>query len=256
MGTQEDARRTMDPSRLLTIPNALSALRLAGVPVFLWLVLGPRADLLALAVLAVSAATDWLDGKLARAWNQTSRIGRILDPSADRLYIVAILAGLTLREIVPWWFAALIVARELLLGASLPVLYLHGHGPLRVHFLGKAATLCLLYAFPLLFLGSQGGRVGDVALIVGWGFAIWGTALYWCAAVLYLVQVGQVTLAARRERREGGDGVRAHTLARTEGRAAVIPRGVASGGERPPGRPEAAPYGEDRYGRPQEGRPV
>ena len=148
--------------------------RLAGVPVFLWLVLGPQADWWAVGLLIASAASDWLDGKLARAWNQESRLGQVLDPAADRLYIAATLIGLAVRGIIPWWLVAVLVSRELVLGVALLVLRRHSYGPLQVSFLGKAATLCLLYAFPLLFLGSHDGTAALVARVTGWAFAIWG----------------------------------------------------------------------------------
>jgi cardiolipin synthase len=179
--------------RVLTIPNALSALRLAGVPVFLWLVLGPRtaaADYWAVALLIVAGATDWLDGKLARALNQGSRLGQLLDPAADRLYIVATLVALAVRAIIPWWLLGILALREVVVGVALAVLKRRtGLGTLQVSFVGKAATLCLLYAFPLLFLGDHPGWGGTLARVIGWAFAIWGTALYWWAAMLYLTQV-------------------------------------------------------------------
>src|SRR6266496_4747461 len=140
--------------RVLTIPNVLSLLRLIGVPVFLWLLLGPHADIAALILLAVSGFSDWADGALARRLNQTSRLGVLLDPAADRLYILATLIGLTLRHIIPIWIAAVIVGRDVLLGLTLPVLRRHGYGPPPVHYLGKAATFNLLYAFPLLLLAD------------------------------------------------------------------------------------------------------
>jgi len=174
--------------RVLTVPNLLSALRLLGVPVFLWLVLGPEADGAAVLLLVVSGATDYLDGVIARRWNQVSRVGQILDPLADRLYILATLLGLGLRGIVPWWLLALIVARDVVLGVWLLVLRGRGVGPPPVHYLGKAATLNLLYAFPLLLLGDGPGAGATVARVVGWAFALWGTGLYWWAGVLYLLQ--------------------------------------------------------------------
>ena len=189
--------------RVLTVPNAISIARLAGVPVFLWLVLGPHADWWAVALLIAAGVSDWLDGKLARAWNQQSRLGQVLDPAADRLYIAATLAGLAIRRIIPWWLVAVLVLRELVLGVALLVLRHHSIGPLQVSFLGKAATLCLLYAFPLLFLGSHAGTAALTARVIGWAFAIWGTALYWWAAVLYLVQARQV-IAAVRSNQPGG----------------------------------------------------
>ncbi|HJY66807.1 MAG TPA: CDP-alcohol phosphatidyltransferase family protein [Streptosporangiaceae bacterium] len=179
--------------RVLTIPNALSAARLAGVPVFLWLVLGPRtatADYWAVVLLIAAGATDWLDGKIARAFNQGSRLGQVLDPAADRLYIAATLVALAVRAIIPWWLLGVLALRELVVGGALGVLKRRvGFGTLQVSLVGKAATLCLLYAFPLLFLGDHPGWGGTLARVLGWAFAIWGTALYWWAAMLYLAQV-------------------------------------------------------------------
>jgi cardiolipin synthase len=179
--------------RVLTIPNGISAARLAGVPVFLWLVLGPRtaaADYWAVALLIVAGLSDWLDGKIARALNQTSRLGQVLDPAADRLYIAATIIALAVRQIIPWWLVAVLALRELTVAGGLAVLRQRtGLGTLQVSFVGKAATLCLLYAFPLLFLGAHPGWGGTVARVIGWAFAAWGTALYWWAAMLYLAQV-------------------------------------------------------------------
>jgi cardiolipin synthase (CMP-forming) len=178
--------------RVLTVPNGLSVARLLGVPVFLWLVLGPRTaagDAWAVGVLIAASISDWLDGKIARAFHQESKIGQVLDPAADRLYIAAALIGLAVREIIPWWLVGLLAARELAVGVALAVARRRGFGVLQVSFVGKAATLCLLYAFPLLFLGSHTGPWATFARVLGWAFAIWGTALYWCAGALYLVQV-------------------------------------------------------------------
>jgi cardiolipin synthase (CMP-forming) len=179
--------------RVLTIPNGISALRLAGVPLFLWLVLGSRsatADYWAVGVLMAAGLSDWLDGKIARALNQTSRLGQLLDPAADRLYIAATIVALAVRGIIPWWLVAVLALREVTVGAALAALRRRaGFGTLQVSFVGKAATLCLLYAFPLLFLGDHPGWGGTLARILGWAFATWGTALYWWAAMLYLIQV-------------------------------------------------------------------
>ncbi len=180
-----------DPAdRLLTVPNVLSLLRLAGVPLFLWLLLGPHHDLLAVLVLALSGLTDWLDGKLARLLNQSSRLGALLDPAVDRLSTVSILLAFGVRDILPWWVIAALLGRDLVLISTLPVLRHYGHGPLPVHYLGKAATLCLLYAFPLLLLAHDvHGWVGAVAHAFAVAFMGWGGALYVWSGVLYLVQV-------------------------------------------------------------------
>jgi cardiolipin synthase len=182
--------------RVLTVPNGLSLARLLGVPVFLWLIFAER-DGAALVVLACAGAPDYLDGLLARRWNQVSRLGQLLDPAADRLYIFATLVGLSYRDIVPVWLAVLLVSRDAILTACIPILHRHGYGPLPVHFLGKAATFNLLYAFPLLLLGDGSTVVALVAKTVGWAFAIWGSALYWWAGILYLVQVRRLVVTRR-----------------------------------------------------------
>lgn len=186
--------------RIWTVPNALSFLRLLGVPLFLWLILqdDATADYWAVALLMVSGFTDYLDGVLARRLHQISRLGQLLDPLADRLYIIATLLGLALRDIVPWWLVIALLARDAVLAATLPILRRLGYGPLPVHFLGKAATFNLLYAFPLLLLGDGSGTLALVARVVGWAFAIWGSALYWWAGLLYLWQVRQLAREARR----------------------------------------------------------
>jgi cardiolipin synthase len=182
--------------RVLTIPNMLSFLRILGVPLFLWLVLVPQADGWAVALLVVSGFTDWLDGTIARATGQISRLGQLLDPIADRLYIAATLLGLAIRAIIPWWLVIALLGRDLVLAVVLAVLKRRGITGLPVHFLGKAATFCLLIGFPLLLLGAAatgtGISVADVSRAVGWAFTLWGTALYWWAGVLYLVQARQI----------------------------------------------------------------
>ena len=189
--TAAENRDPAEPGdRILTIPNGISVARLVGVPFFLWLVLGPHADGWAVALLIVAGLSDWLDGKIARALNQTSKLGQLLDPAADRLYIGATLVALAIRAIIPWWLLAILAIRELTVGAGLEFLRRRTRiSGLQVSLAGKAATLCLLYAFPLLFLGDHPGWGGTLARVIGWAFAIWGTALYWQSALLYLTQI-------------------------------------------------------------------
>jgi cardiolipin synthase (CMP-forming) len=177
------------PSRVLTIPNILSILRLALLPVFLWLVLGPEADGVAVGVLMFMGISDYFDGYVARRWNQSSRLGAVLDPVADRLYILAVVVGLGMREIIPLWLAVVLPARDLFLWFLVPFLRTRGYSALPVHFLGKAATAALLYAFPLLLLGDGTGTLAEVSQVVGWAFAIWGVGMYWWAGALYAWQV-------------------------------------------------------------------
>ncbi|MDN4175731.1 CDP-alcohol phosphatidyltransferase family protein [Nocardioides sp. SOB77] len=189
-------------TRVWTLPNGLSMLRLAGVPLFLWLVLGPEADVWALVVLMASGATDWLDGYLARKWDQVTVLGQALDPIADRLYILAAVVGLAMRDVIPWWLAVSLPLRDVLLWVLVPLLRTRGYTALPVHFLGKAATFNLLYAFPLLFLGDGDGTVAALAQVLGWAFATWGIALYWWAGLLYAWQV-RTLLATTEPRRRG-----------------------------------------------------
>lgn len=186
-------------SRVLTVPNLISFARLAGVPLFLYLFLVADRIGWAVVVLAIGGTSDWIDGYLARRLGQVSRLGELLDPLADRLYILATLIAFTVREVVPWQFTAALLARELVLLVTLILLRRMGHGPPPVHYLGKAATFILLFAFPLLLLawGSADTVLHDIAYLSGWALAWWGLVLYWLAGLLYLRQFAGV----RRERR-------------------------------------------------------
>jgi len=174
-------------SRVWTVPNVISMLRLALVPVFAWLILTEQ-DVAAVVVLIVAGASDWFDGVIARRFDQMSRLGQLLDPAADRLYILVTLIGLGLRGFVPWWLVAVIVGRDVLLTALLPALRRRGLAPLQVHVAGKAGTFALMYSFPLLLLAHLGGTLGYLSLVVGWAAALWGIALYWLSAGIYIRQ--------------------------------------------------------------------
>lgn len=183
--------------RVWTVPNLLSMLRLAGVPLFCWLALGPKADGWAVIVLMVAGFTDYLDGKIARKFNLQSRLGELLDPAADRLYILATLAVLTDRSIVPLWLTVTLAAREFVLAIALVVLNRAGIGPPAVTFLGKAAALNLMYAFPLLLLSAGSTTLDHVVRPLAWGFAGWGAALYLWTGSLYLIYERRLLAATR-----------------------------------------------------------
>jgi cardiolipin synthase len=194
-GDQELTVGTSSASdRVLTLPNVLSSLRLVGVPVFLWAIV-TRHDALALATLMVSGVSDYLDGKIARRFGLVSRVGQLLDPLADRLYIATTLFGLAWRGVIPWWLVAVLVGREALLAVVLWWIRRYGQIGLPVHFVGKAATFNLLYAFPLLLLGQGDSSFAHWALPIGWAFAWWGVVLYWVAGVMYVVQARQIARA-------------------------------------------------------------
>ena len=187
MNRQEPA-----PNRLLTVPNLLSGLRLALIPVFVYLLLAAHSDGWAVAVLMFSGASDWADGKIARLLNQSSKLGEYLDPAVDRLYMVTVPIALGLRGIVPWWIIGVLLARDVLLAAELPLLRTRGFTALPVIYIGKAATFALMSAFPLILLGQYDATWSRVVLACGWAFLIWGTYFYLWSFVLYTVQVALV----------------------------------------------------------------
>ncbi|MDG4797675.1 CDP-alcohol phosphatidyltransferase family protein [Micromonospora sp. WMMD1082] len=202
---QPQAHGAGDPQpddRVLTWPNLISFVRLLGVPLFLYLFLVERFDVAAIVVLAVGGTSDWVDGWIARRLGQVSRLGELLDPLADRLYILATLIAFTVREVVPWQFTAALLARELLLVGSLGVLRRYGYGPPPVHYVGKTATFLLLAAFPILLLAAVVPAASAVAGAVGWALAWWGLVLYWVAGALYVIQARQLVRAVRG--RQGG----------------------------------------------------
>jgi len=178
-------------SRVWTVPNMLSMLRLALVPVFLWLVLIER-DLLALLVLIFSTATDYLDGVIARRFGLVTRLGQLIDPAADRLFIFATILGLAFRDVIPWWLFLVILGRDVMLLVLGIALANAGFGPLPVHHLGKVATFCLFYALPLLMLGQALPATAFVADPLGWAFVLWGAFLYWWAGIIYAIETVRV----------------------------------------------------------------
>jgi cardiolipin synthase len=183
-------------SRIFTIPNVLSFIRLGLVPVFLVLIILGH-DAWALIILIVSSVTDFLDGVLARRLNQVTRLGQLLDPAADRLFIFAALIGLAIRGIIPWWLLAIIVGRDVVLLFLGIVLANFGFGPLPVHHLGKVATFCLFYALPILMIGQAFPDAAWITNPVGWAFAVWGAFLYWWAGVIYIVETARVVRVPR-----------------------------------------------------------
>jgi cardiolipin synthase len=189
-------RATVASQRILTIPNVLSFIRLLLVPVFFVLIIAGY-DAWALIVLIVSSLSDYFDGLIARRFNQVSRLGQLLDPAADRLFILAALVGLVIRGILPWWFAVIIVSRDVMLIVLGIILANHGYGPLPVHHLGKVGTLCLFYALPVLMLGHAFPNLQFVTDPVGWAFAIWGAFLYWWGGIVYAAQTGRLVRSSR-----------------------------------------------------------
>jgi CDP-diacylglycerol--glycerol-3-phosphate 3-phosphatidyltransferase len=175
--------------RVLTVPNVLSVLRLILIVVFVYLLLGTHAYGWAVAILMISGASDWLDGKLARLLNQYSRLGELLDPAVDRLYMVVIPISFAIAGLVPWWIIAVLIVRDGLLAAMLPILRSRGLSALPVTYIGKAATFALMSAFPLVLLGQWDALWSRVIGDIGWAFLIWGIGMYLWAFVLYVIQL-------------------------------------------------------------------
>jgi cardiolipin synthase len=183
-------------SKILTIPNVLSFMRLILVPVFLWLIITGQ-DFWAFIVLVFSSVSDYLDGVIARRFKQITRLGQLLDPAADRLFIFATFIGLAVRDVVPWWLVAVIVGRDAMLLVLGVVLANFGYGPLPVHHLGKVATFCLFYALPILMIGQAFPDIAPFTAPFGWGFAIWGAFLYWWAGIVYVVESRRIISKSR-----------------------------------------------------------
>ncbi|UGT61515.1 CDP-alcohol phosphatidyltransferase family protein [Nocardia asteroides] len=184
----------MTSDRILTVPNVLSVLRLVGVPVFLWLLLVRRADGWAFALLIASAFTDFLDGKLARLLDQSSKLGALLDPFVDRLFLVTTLAAFVLRDLLPLWVALILVGRDLILTATLPIYRRRELPPPEVIYLGKAATFALMSALPWLLAGEMDWPADGFGRAFGGALLIWGTAVYVWTGLLYL---GKAVAVAR-----------------------------------------------------------
>ena len=185
--------------RVLTVPNALSVIRLVLVPVFLYLLLVAGATGWAIAVLMFSGVSDWADGKIARMFNnQSSRLGALLDPAVDRVYMIIVPIAMAMAGALPWWIVGLLLGRDLVLAATLPLLRRRGLVALPVTYVGKAATFALMSGLPLVLLGQFDALWARVVLSIGWGFLIWGLAMYLWSAILYLIQVAMVIRAVPR----------------------------------------------------------
>ncbi|MGQ9349635.1 CDP-alcohol phosphatidyltransferase family protein [Mycolicibacterium gilvum] len=188
--------------RVMTVPNALSVIRLVLVPVFLYLLLVADLTGWAVAVLMFSGASDWADGKIARLFvNQSSRLGELLDPAVDRIYMITVPVSMAVAGVIPWWVVGLLLGRDAVLAATLPLLRGRGLTALPVTYIGKAATFALMSGLPLVLLGQFDGQWSRVVLAIGWGFLVWGMAMYVWSGILYLLQVGMVIRTMPRVRR-------------------------------------------------------
>jgi CDP-diacylglycerol--glycerol-3-phosphate 3-phosphatidyltransferase len=176
-------------NRVLTLPNLLSVVRLALIPVFVYLMLVTHTHSWAVAILMFSGFSDWADGKIARVLNQSSRLGMLLDPAVDRLYMITVPIVFALGGIAPWWFVLTLLARDAALAGTLPLLWSRGLSALPVSYVGKAATFALMSGFPLVLLGQFDALWSRIVGACGWAFLLWGLYMYLWAFVLYMVQM-------------------------------------------------------------------
>jgi cardiolipin synthase len=194
--------RAVFDDRLLTAPNLITFARLACIPVFLYLLFGRDNQVAAAGLLAVLGATDWLDGKIARRYDQVSELGKLLDPAADRLLLITAVVAITVDGAVPLWFAVPIMIREPVMFVAVVALGLMGAKRIDVTWVGKAGTFLLMFAFPLLLVGHSDTSFAPAAEVAGWLCAIPGLVLSLYATALY-IPMARAALAEGRAERAG-----------------------------------------------------
>ncbi len=193
-----------EPRRIATVPNVISFVRLACVPLFLWLLFGRTERMAAGILLGVLGATDWVDGYIARHFNQVSELGKVLDPFADRMILIVGVGGIVIDGSAPVWFSAVVIAREVLVGGALVVLTMFGMKRFDVAWVGKAATFALLVAFPSFLIAAAHNSVRTAGLVLGWGFGIPGLVLSLYSAAKYVPVMREKLAEGRAERVAAG----------------------------------------------------
>jgi len=180
---------------ILTLPNAISFVRIGLVPVFLWLLFGRDDPASAGLLIGFVGGTDWVDGYLARRLDQVSEVGKVLDPVADRLAVAAAVIGGWIAGVLPPWFAVAIISREVLVGIGAGVLAARAKARLDVRWFGKVATFALYFAIPAFYVYAGGWS--EFFRWFAWGVGIPGLILYWYVALQY---IGDLQVALRRDR--------------------------------------------------------
>jgi len=175
-----------DESRILTVPNAITVVRLACLPLYLYLLLRLDERMAAALLLAGLGATDWVDGYVARHFNQVSTLGKVLDPVADRLLFLVGVGGIIWVDGAPIWFSWMVIARELFVSVAVIGLALLGAKRIDVTWFGKAGTFGLMVAFPCFLAGSSTASSAPIFQAFGWMTGIPGLVLSYYAAFLYV----------------------------------------------------------------------
>lgn len=182
----DERRRDQETDRVLTVPNVITAVRLVLLPVFLWLLFVQENRAAAAALLALLGVTDFLDGYVARHFNQVSELGKVLDPVADRLLFFVGVGGIMIDGSVPTWFAVAALAREILVASGSLILAAMGVRRIDVTWFGKAYTLLLMIAFPLFLTSESTVSWHEAAGVLAMAVGIPGLALSWYSAALYV----------------------------------------------------------------------
>ncbi len=191
--------------RILTVPNLVTLVRLACIPLYVWLLFGAHRQTLAALLLGVLGATDWIDGFIARRYHQVSTLGKVLDPVADRVLMGTAVITIIVHGAVPLWFGIATLAREVVVSVAVLVLASMGARRIDVLWVGKAGTFALMFSYPA-FLLSDGPAGWQVAVrVVAWGTGVIGLALAWIAAGSYIPVARQALADGRRARAAGGE---------------------------------------------------
>ena len=184
-------------SKIFTLANVVSVVRLMAIPVFLVLVVQDRL-ITAFVLLVAAVLTDFVDGMIARSMNQITKLGQFLDPFADRLFIAATVIALAIQDVVPWWFVVAVMLRDALLGIGGLVMTRYGHGTLPVKWWGKVSTFGMLFVLPLFLLGTVVPTIGAVTNPIAWVLAIVSVLLYWIVGFSYLFDAIALAKSATR----------------------------------------------------------
>jgi len=187
--------------RILTVPNAITLVRLACIPLFLWMLFGQRWQTAAAVLLAVLGATDWVDGFVARRYGQVSTFGKVLDPTADRLLVVTAVISVMVYGAVPLWFGIATIAREVLVSAMVLLLASLGAARIDVLWVGKAGTFGLMFAYPTFLLAYGDAAWQEPFKVIAWVTGIVGLALAWYAAGSYIGPAREALRKGRAARR-------------------------------------------------------
>jgi len=189
--------------RIVTVPNAITLVRLACIPLFVWLVFGADRQIAAALLLGALGATDWVDGFVARRYHQVSTLGKVLDPVADRVLVATAVITITIHGAVPVWFGAATLAREVVVSVAVLLLASLGAKRIDVLWVGKAGTFALMFSYPAFLLGDGDARWQRPFLVLAWVTGIIGLTLAWVAAGTYLPVARKALAAGRKARTEG-----------------------------------------------------